>query len=66
MELVLFTEYIFEDLKKSSRINKSIIELWDADVSYKRKDHGEGTEWEAYLIDEIEFRFNRNDHFNFI
>ena len=47
------------------QFDKSIIELWDADVSYKGIDYGEGSEWEVYLIDVIEFRFNRNDHCNF-
>ena len=28
--------------------------------------YGQGTEWEVYLIDVVELRFNRNDHFNFI
>ena len=38
IEIVLFARYIFEDLKKKSEFDKSIIELWDADASYNRRD----------------------------
>ena len=66
IELVLFAGYIFEGLKKKSEFEKSIIDLWDADVSYNRRDYGEGKKWEIYLIDVIEFRLNQNDNCHFV
>ena len=66
IELVLFAGYIFEDLKKKSEFEKSVIDLWDADVSYDRRDYGEGTKWEIYLIDVIEFQLNQNDNCHFV
>ena len=66
LELVLFAEYVFEDLKKIAEFDKSIIESWNADISYKGRNYDEETKWKIYLIDVIEFRFNRNDYCNFV
>ena len=40
--------------------NETISKLWNADFSYKGRDSCEGTEWEVFVIDMIECRFNNN------
>ena len=53
-------------LKKIADFNKSTVKLWSGEVSYRGRDYGEGTAWQVYLRDVIEFRFNRNDNCNFL
>ena len=57
LELLFFTECVFDNLKKIADFDKSIVELWSGDVPYRGRDYGEETEWQVYLRDLIEFRF---------
>ena len=66
LELLFFAECVFENLKKRVDFNKPIVELWSDEVSFRGWDYREGTEWQVYLRDLIEFRFNRNDNCNFV
>ena len=54
LELLFFAECVFENLKKRVDLNKSIVELWSDEVSFRERDYGEGTEWQVYLRDLIE------------
>ena len=47
LELVLFTKYRCEGLKKIAEFDKSIIELSDDDVSCKGQDYHDETQWEV-------------------
>lgn len=47
LELVLFTKYRCEGLKKRAEFDKSIIELSDDDVSCKGQDYHDETQWEV-------------------
>ena len=38
---------------------ETISELWNDDFLCKGRNYGEGTEWEVFLIDLIEFRTNK-------
>ena len=57
LELLFFTECVFDNLKKIAGFDKSVVELWSGDVPYRGRDYGEETEWQVYLRDLIEFRF---------
>ena len=66
LKLLLFAESVYKDLETIAEFDKSVIELWDKDFSYKGRDYSKGKGWEVLLRDIIEFRFNRIDYCNFI
>ena len=50
---LFFAKCVFDSLKKIADFNKSIVELWSSEVSYRGRDYDEGSEWQVYLTDVI-------------
>ena len=59
VKLANFATEIYEQLKQIADYDRIIIELWGSNFSYRGRDFGEGTQWEVFLDEIIEFRLKR-------
>ena len=50
---------VYNHLIQIFNYDETISELWNADFSCRGGNYAEGTEWDVFLIDAIEFRFNK-------
>ena len=59
VKLANFATEVYEQLKQIADYDRPIIEFWDNDFSCRGRDFSEGIEWEVFLNEIIEFKFNR-------